>query len=242
MAEDGEHPNTEEPMNTQELLNTMVASQIQLREDMNLMVQKFQNTKSNQEENKADHNPPTMESEKKINERMNKMEEMIRRACKMEDLTDYQSLSLFPDVRLPPKFKMLTLDKFDGTGSPKSHLKMYIRAMQPLGVTEELLAQMFWNTLTGAAFRWFLNLDDTRVRSWEDICREFHNQYKYNIEVDITRRDLETTKQEPKESFSTFITKWRSKAAQMMNRPSEEEQLAMVVKNLLLVYHKYLFA
>ena len=38
MAQDGEHPNTEEPMNTQELLNTMVASQIQLREDMNLMV------------------------------------------------------------------------------------------------------------------------------------------------------------------------------------------------------------
>ena len=27
-----------------------------------------------------------------------------------------------------------------------------------------------------------------------------------------------------------------------MNRPSEEEQLAMVVKNLLPIYHKYLFA
>ena len=27
-----------------------------------------------------------------------------------------------------------------------------------------------------------------------------------------------------------------------MNMPSEKEQLAMVVKNLLLVYHKYLFA
>ena len=60
--------------------------------------------------------------------------------------------------------------------------------------------------------------------------------------MDITRRDLETTKQEPKESFPTFITKWRAKAAQMMSRPSEEEQLVMIVKNLLLVYLKYLFA
>ena len=51
--------------------------------------------------------------------------------------------------------------------------------------------------------------------------------------MDVKRRDLETTKQELKESFSTFITKWRSKAAQMMNRPNEEEQLTMVVKNLL---------
>ena len=114
--------------------------------------------------------------------------------------------------------------------------------MQPLGTIEEVLAQIFQNTLTEAALRWFLNLDDAKVRNWKDICREFHKQCKYNIEVDIIRRDLETTKQEPKESFSTFITKWRAKAAQMMSRPSEEEQLAMVVKNLLLVYPKYLFA
>ena len=62
------------------------------------------------------------------------------------------------------------------------------------------------------------------------------------MEVDITRRDLEPARQEPKESFSTFITKWRVKATQMMSRPSEEEQLAMFVMNLLPVYHKYLFA
>ena len=39
-------------MSTQELLNTMVASQIKLREDMNLMVQQFQNLKSSQEGDK----------------------------------------------------------------------------------------------------------------------------------------------------------------------------------------------
>ena len=49
-------------------------------------------------------------------------------------------------------------------------------------------------------------------------------------------------KQEPKEFFSTFITKLKSKVAQMMNTPSEEERLTMVVKKFLPVYHKYLFA
>ena len=135
-----------------------------------------------------------MERKKKINERINKMEEMINRAHKMKDLMDYQSLSLFPDVRLPPKFKMPTLDKFNEAGCPKSHLKMYMRVMQPLGATKELLAQMFQKTLTGIVLRLFLNLDDARARSWEDICREFHNQYKYNVEEDVTRRGLETTK------------------------------------------------
>ena len=90
---------------------------------------------------------------------------------------------------------------------------MYVRAMKPLEETEEVLAQMFQNTLIEAALRWFLNLDDARARSWKDICRVFHKQYKYNIEVDITKRDLKTTKQESKESFSTFITEWRAKAS-----------------------------
>ena len=60
---------------------------------------------------------------------------------------------------------MPVLDKFDGTSCLKSHLKMYIRAMQPLGATEEMLAQMFQKTLTGAALRWFLNVEDNRARN-----------------------------------------------------------------------------
>ena len=47
MAEEGEHSNTKKPINTQELLNIMVVSQIQLRKDMNLIVQQFHNLKSN---------------------------------------------------------------------------------------------------------------------------------------------------------------------------------------------------
>ena len=84
---------------------------------------------------------------------------------------------------------MSTLDKFDGIGCLKSHIKMYMRAMQPLGATKEVLAQMFQNTLTEAALRWFFKMDDARARSWEDIYREFHKQYKYNMEVDISQEE-----------------------------------------------------
>ena len=100
------------------------------------MMQQFQNLKGDQGEDKTDHDLPTGESEKKIIERMNKMEEMIRRAHIMEELMDYNSLSLFPNARLPPKFKMPTLDKFDGTGYPKSHLNEgYATLRRDLGST-----------------------------------------------------------------------------------------------------------
>ena len=118
---------------------------------------------------------------------------------------------------------MPSLDKFDGTGCLKAHLKMYTKALQPLGATEELLTQMFQNTFTNPAFRWFLNLEDSLIRTWEDIGNEFYKQYKYNTKVDITRRDLGTTKQKPKETFSVFITRRRAKVAQMTNRPNKEE-------------------
>ena len=164
MAEGNEHQNTEEQISTQELLNIMVATQIQLREDINLMVQQFQNMKNDQEKEKTNQTSPIIEHEKMINEKMSKMEEMIERSRRLDDLIDYQSLSLFPDVRLSPKFKMPVLDKFNGTSCPKSHLKMYIRAMQPLGAIEEMLAQMFQNALTGAVLRWFVNGEDTKLR------------------------------------------------------------------------------
>ena len=119
--------------------------------------------KNCQEGDKIDQTPSIIEHKKEIDKKMKKMEETIKRSKRLDDLIDYQSLPLFPNVRLPPKFKMLVLDKFDGIGFPKFHLKMYIRAIQPLGATEEMLAQMFQNTLTRAALRWFLNMEDTRT-------------------------------------------------------------------------------
>jgi len=85
--------------------------------------------KNGQEVDKTNQTSLITEHEKRINEKMSKMEEMIKRSRRLDDLIDYQSLSLFPDVRLPPKFKMLVLDKFDCTSCPKSQLKMYMRAI-----------------------------------------------------------------------------------------------------------------
>ena len=72
---------------------------------------------------------------------------------------------------------------------------------------------MFQNTLTGAALRWFLNLEDSRIPTWEDIANVFYKQYKYNIEVDITRRDLETTKLKTQGIFLNLYHKMEVKGS-----------------------------
>ena len=92
----------------------MMACQIQLREDMNLIVQKFQNLKGFQEENKTDQNPPISNSEKKINEKISKMEEMIKRARKMQDVGLGQ-VQWHRLPQIPPK------DVHEGYVAPRSY-------------------------------------------------------------------------------------------------------------------------
>ena len=96
------------------------------------MVQQFQSMTNDREEEKTNQTPSITEQEKGISKKLSKMEELIKKSKRLDDLIDYYLLSLFPDVRLPSKFKMPTLDKFVGIGCPMLHLKMYMRAMQPL--------------------------------------------------------------------------------------------------------------
>ena len=42
-------------------------------------------------------------------------------------LMDAQKMSLVPNLVLPPKFKVPTFDKYDGTKCPSAHLYMYYK-------------------------------------------------------------------------------------------------------------------
>lgn len=109
-------------------------------------------------------------------------------------LLNVHKLSLFPQTYLPSKFKILETGKFNGTRCSSIYLMMYIRALQPIGVSKDLMVQLFQQTLTGTTLRWFLSFKDSKTQIWEDIYMEFNKQYKYNTKVDITKKDLETTK------------------------------------------------
>ena len=107
---------------------------------------------------------------------------------------DYTHMSPYPKARLPEKFKMPNIKKFGGSGPPIVHLRSYHRSMTLLGASEEVMAQLFQQTLKDSALRWFLSLKESRILSWEDVAREFMSQYKYNEELEVTHRDLKLLK------------------------------------------------
>ncbi|XP_077250561.1 uncharacterized protein LOC143889991 [Tasmannia lanceolata] len=153
---------------------------------------------------------------------------------------DMSELSIFPGITLPPKFKIPNFAKYDGSGSPRSHLKMYINALEQYGLNSQQMAKLFQMSLSGVACKWFLTLDSAYTKTWEDIVEKFIEQFSYDEGVEVTRRDLKMLKQQIHEPFSTFVKKWRRKAAQMTNRPSEEDQLSIIVKNLSSPYAQYM--
>ena len=50
--------------------------------------------------------------------------------------------------------------------------------------------------------------------------------------IDVTLRDLETTKQGVRETFSEYMTRWKTKVSRMVNSPNEKDQINMIIKNL----------
>ena len=78
---------------------------------------------------------------------------------------DYTHMSPYPMARLHEKFKMPNIKNFKGSGPPIVHLRCYHRSMTLLGASEEVMAQLFQQTLKDSALRWFLSLEESRICS-----------------------------------------------------------------------------
>ncbi|RVX21626.1 hypothetical protein CK203_002025 [Vitis vinifera] len=52
------------------------------------------------------------------------------------------------------------------------------------------------------------------------------------LSADVSRRELEALRQRTEESVSSFISRWRGKIAEIVDRPSERDQIQMVLRSL----------
>ena len=50
--------------------------------------------------------------------------------------------------------------------------------------------------------------------------------------MDVSRRELEALRQRPDESVTSFISRLREKIAQIIDRPSERDQIGMIMRSL----------
>ncbi|KAK9274791.1 hypothetical protein L1049_022043 [Liquidambar formosana] len=169
--------------------------------------------------------------------RMDRMQTAWQKSQGMDDYM-YSMAGITADskVQLPPKFKIADYEKFDGTGDPKQHLRQYLSIARMRGLTADQVLHAFPLSLSADASKWYYALDPKVTDSWELLASEFTNKYAYNTMLDVTLRDLEMTRQKTNETFSEFLTRWRAKAVKMVNRPTEIDQINIILRNLTPVY------
>ena len=81
---------------------------------------------------------------------MDLMRENIRRANPVDDLvhrTDSPFMASINGHPLPPKFKMPSLDSYDGTRYPFDHIATFKTMIHLQGVPDEIICRAFSTTL-----------------------------------------------------------------------------------------------
>ncbi|MDN4188837.1 hypothetical protein DC496_11105, partial [Bifidobacterium breve] len=154
------------------------------------------------------------------------MEETIR-ALQANDVRPdarYGDCSLFPGMRLPPKFKVPEFKTYEGTTDPRHHLRHYRGKMLQYWEYEEFVIHSFQDSLSGSALDWFMSLKAEDIPTWEDLSRKFIDQYRYCAEAPPTLLELSTKEMARGQRFEEYAAKWRAQAAKHIPRISEVQQ------------------
>ncbi|GAU19649.1 hypothetical protein TSUD_185650 [Trifolium subterraneum] len=159
------------------------------------------------------------------------------RALRGKDLfgQDAHELCLVPNVVVPHKFKVPDFEKYKGSTCPKAHLIMYARKMSTQTSNDKLLIHYFQDSLTGAALRWYMDLDRANVSSFNDLASAFIRQYNYNSYLAPDRDELRALAQKESESFKEYAQRWRELAAQI-RPPVEEKELRKLFLHTLIPF------
>ena len=154
----------------------------------------------------------------------------------------HRGISSKTPITLPPKFKIFDVEKFDGTGDPKQYVRRYLSIAEMKGLDEKQTLHAFPLSFTGGASRCYYSLDPNKTKVWNKLVEFFMDQFIFNTMIDVTLRDLETTKQRVGETFSEYMTRWKGKTFRMVKRPNEKDQINMIIKSLLLAYNSRLLS
>ena len=172
--------------------------------------------------------------------RIDRLEQRIRSLHVSDGVIGWDGYDDLPVAALPVEFRMPDIERYTGIGCPRIHLQLYSAVMRGHRLDEAQMIMLFPLSLSGAAQRWFASLDPSRRRTWADLGQKFIKQYSFNTVVDVSRRELEALRQRPDESVTSFISRWREKIAQIIDRPSERDQIDMIMRSLQPLFARHL--
>ena len=146
---------------------------------------------------------------------MAEMRENMRRTNPVEKLvhrTDSPFTASINKHPLPPKFKMPSLDSYDGARDPFDHIATFKTTMHLQGVPDEIMCRAFPTTLKGPARVWFSKIPPNTVSSFKELSKLFVNNFIEGQRHKCFSSSLLTIEQGENESLRSFITRFNREA------------------------------
>ena len=98
---------------------------------------------------------------------------------------DANDIGLVSRVKVTPKFKPPIFEKYNGTSCHVTHATAYFRKMSVHTEDQGLLIHFFQDILSRASLEWYMKLEKTYIRCWNDLARAFVKHYQYNMDIVI---------------------------------------------------------
>ncbi|XP_050915598.1 uncharacterized protein LOC127130672 [Lathyrus oleraceus] len=126
---------------------------------------------------------------------------------------DVMGMCLVPNVVIPQKFKTPKFEKYKDVSFPKNHLRMFVRKMVAYAANEKLIMHTFQDSLSGASLDWYMQLERSHIKTWEDLASSFLRKYKYNLDMAPNCMQLHNLSQKANKSFKEYAQRWRELAS-----------------------------
>ena len=108
----------------------------------------------------------------------------------------------------PSKFRMPSLEIFDGTKDPFDHLESFKTMMCLQGVLNEIMCRAFPTTLKGSTRIWFKKLTPGFMGSFAQLNRSFFNHFIGGQRYGQPTTHLLNVKQKEGETLRSYLTRF----------------------------------
>ncbi|XP_065634648.1 uncharacterized protein LOC136069739 [Quercus suber] len=149
---------------------------------------------------------------------MDEMRENMRRTNPIEDLVHQTNSPFTASINghpLPPKFKMPSLDSYDGMRDPFDHIATFKTTMHLQGAPDEIMCRAFPTTFKGSARVWFSKIPPNSISSFKELSKLFVNNFIGGQRHKHFSSSLLTIEQGENESLWSFITRFNKEALSM---------------------------
>lgn len=141
------------------------------------------------------------------------MKDFMRKANHVDDLvhrTDSPFVATITSHSLPSKFKIPTLDSYDGTHDPCDHIVTFKRTMHLQGVLDEIMCRAFPTKLKGPTRVWFGKLPPSTITLFQELSKL--NKFMGKKRQKHSSSNLMSINQGENESLRSFISRFNREA------------------------------